>query len=1197
MNEREIFQQALEIAEPAQRQKYLHQACGSDAALRARIEALLASDKAASQFLNVPVLEQGKRPAADSVSPTITVPPFGQPNSNRNDEEEDETPRGPDLSFLQPSSKPGSLGTLGHYEILQLLGQGAFGIVFKAFDEKLHRLVAIKAMNPQLAATSPPRKRFLREARSVAAIKHENIVQVYSVEEQPLPYLVMEYIDGPTLQQKLNGSGPLEVAEVLHLGRQMASGLAAAHAQGLIHRDIKPGNILLESGPDQKVKITDFGLARATDDASMTRTGMIAGTPMYMAPEQALGQPLDHRADLFSLGSVLYQMACGRPPFRASTTVAVLKRVADETPRPIQEILSEVPEWLCAIIARLHAKKPDERFQSAKEVADLLARCQSELQQHGRVELPSDILPITPRSLSKEQRPVSSERQEIKPRHTSASHPRRERRWLAAAAAIVALFVGLLSLTEATGVTNMRGTVIRLFSPDGTLVVEVDNPGVSVTIDGEELIITGTGAKEIRLKPGQYKVVASKDGKVVSQELVTVTKDGRQVVRVSKEAESEPAPKPAVVMDRRPQFRTGGDWLIEQGELVQALPEKACLFFGNENWTDYDFEVEAMSNGRTKDGHGISLAFRAKDLGNYLDIEVGGWSATVTEAVFFKDGKWGRSPGCFLKIPHEHGRWYKVKVEVRGPRVRCSVDGKDLLAYSDDTLLKGMIGVGTGNSPVRWRNLKVTAPDGTLLWEGFPKLDSSSKDARVPAPGSQANSISPRYKNSLGMEFSLVPKGKAWLGGGGGKVGDISFEVKEDFYLGVHEVTQEVWTKVMGSNPSSLRSAEGLPEKELEQFPVDNVSWEEAQEFVKLLNEKIGDPGWVYRLPKAAEWEYACRGGVIDRTDSAFDYYFDKPTSRLLPVLANFHHDDGLQRTCKVGSYPPNRLGLHDMHGNVWELCDDVLPGNGVATQVMRGGCWKQDADFCRARISFETGAKSKHPTHGLRVARVPTAFDSDRQAAEWATNVGGTVFVSLKGKLLTVNPKGKLPAEKFAVERIDFPYGTRISDADLAPLGRLTGLQSLILTGTPVGDGAALHLVKIAGLTDLHLADTKMGDDGVVRLKELKGLRLMTLAGTSVGDRSVVSLGELLNLEDLNLHNTAIGDLSVAAIAKCPKLRVLHLTRTNVTDGGLTHLAGVKTLRHLTLFGNKVTEAGVNKLRAARPDCKIDWESGDDSP
>ena len=242
-------------------------------------------------------------------------------------------------------------------------------------------MVAIKVLDPRLASSSPARKRFLREARAAARLRHGNVVQIYAVEERPLPYLVMEYIPGQTLQQKHEQTGPLDVADVLRIGAQIARGLAAAHEQGLIHRDIKPGNILLDSGSEPNIKITDFGLARAADDASLTRSGAVVGTPLYMAPEQANGGSLDHRADLFSLGSVLYTMASGRPPFRAPSPLAVLKRVTEDTPRPIRQIIPEVPQWLCDLIARLHAKDPAHRFQSAAEVAALLERHLAHLRQ------------------------------------------------------------------------------------------------------------------------------------------------------------------------------------------------------------------------------------------------------------------------------------------------------------------------------------------------------------------------------------------------------------------------------------------------------------------------------------------------------------------------------------------------------------------------------------------------------------------------------------------------------------------------------------------------------------------------------------------------------------------------------------------------------------------------------------------------
>jgi formylglycine-generating enzyme required for sulfatase activity len=333
-----------------------------------------------------------------------------------------------DLHFLQPSARPDSLGRIGHYEVLQVLGQGGFGIVLRAFDDVLQRVVALKVLAPEIAATSPARKRFLREARSAAQVRHENVVQVYAVEEQPLPYLVMEFIPGETLQQRLDRIGPLEVPEIVRLGRQIAEGLAAAHDTGLIHRDIKPGNVLIEGG-HQRVKVSDFGLARAADDASLTQSGVLAGTPMYMAPEQARGEKLDHRADLFSLGSVLYVMASGRPPFRAATVYAVLKRVAEDTPRPIQEVIPEVPQWLCDLIAKLHAKKPEDRFQSAREVADVLAYCEAQLQTNAAVKDFSRI----PQS-----KPAAGQ----------------SGRWLWVAAAALVLPVLVVVLMEITGVTH-----------------------------------------------------------------------------------------------------------------------------------------------------------------------------------------------------------------------------------------------------------------------------------------------------------------------------------------------------------------------------------------------------------------------------------------------------------------------------------------------------------------------------------------------------------------------------------------------------------------------------------------------------------------------------------------------------------------------------------------------------------------------
>ena len=297
------------------------------------------------------------------------------------------------VDALGPTDDPAMLGRLGAYEISGVVGSGGMGVVLKAFDRSLDRTVAIKVMAPHLATNGAARKRFAREAKAAAAVLHPNVMAIHSVSSgDSLPFLVMPYLRGTSLQKRLDAEGPLPVGEILRIAAQTAAGLAAAHAQGLIHRDIKPANILLEEGVE-RVAITDFGLARAVDDASMTRTGVVAGTPQYMSPEQARGEPLGQSSDLFSLGSVLYAMCTGRPPFRAESSYGVLRRITDDEPKSIREINPDIPEWLCLLIARLMAKSPDERFANALEVAALLEQCLAHVQQPTSVSLPASLAP------------------------------------------------------------------------------------------------------------------------------------------------------------------------------------------------------------------------------------------------------------------------------------------------------------------------------------------------------------------------------------------------------------------------------------------------------------------------------------------------------------------------------------------------------------------------------------------------------------------------------------------------------------------------------------------------------------------------------------------------------------------------------------------------------------------------------------
>ena len=280
-----------------------------------------------------------------------------------------------DAPTFGPPAAPGELGRLGHYRVLRLLGRGGMGAIYLATDETLGREVALKVMLPEAAAVPAARERFLREARAAAGIEHDHVVAIHHVgEESGVPFIVMPLLRGETLADRLKRDGHLTAAEALRVGREAALGLAAAHARGLVHRDVKPANIWLEAGTG-RVKVLDFGLARPDDPERqhLTQTGTVMGTPAYMAPEQAAGDPVDHRADLFSLGCVLYEASTGTRPFVGTTVLAVLTKIATHTPPPASTV-ADVPLALSDLIARLLAKRPAGRPQSAAGVAELL-RC------------------------------------------------------------------------------------------------------------------------------------------------------------------------------------------------------------------------------------------------------------------------------------------------------------------------------------------------------------------------------------------------------------------------------------------------------------------------------------------------------------------------------------------------------------------------------------------------------------------------------------------------------------------------------------------------------------------------------------------------------------------------------------------------------------------------------------------------------
>ncbi|HXG11366.1 MAG TPA: family 16 glycoside hydrolase [Gemmataceae bacterium] len=574
-----------------------------------------------------------------------------------------------------------------------------------------------------------------------------------------LPYLVMEYVNGISLQDRLDQSGPLELKEVLRIGLQAACGLAAAHKQGLIHRDIKPANILLENGV-QRVKITDFGLARAVDDASLTQSGVIAGTPQYMAPEQARGEPVDHRSDLFSLGSVLYAMCTGRAPFRASTTMAVLKRVCEESPRPIREINPDIPDWLCAIIEKLHAKDPADRFHSAGEVAELLAQHLAHLQQPERVPRPPAVqVPPAeaPQGFSLRQFPLAAwigcglwasvflmalvEVQEpaaarfmrgigtlltaVTVLYAAVYIAWAYARWSRTTAEPrpyrIALFLGIPSVATLfflfawveKPVRSVRDLLVGNLD-HGIVLIEADDPELVVTLDDRLLPVTPLGGAGFGaanegwlfggmgegVPPGTHRVIALKQGKVIFDETFTLAVGETKTIKLSSPKDRQAGWVPLFNGKDLTGWNTPWPdlWAVEHGVLVSRIPQDAPKEISILTSRDEfaDFHLRVEAKINAEGDSGIVFRRTEKFNGYQAQINERGPVRTRTGSLYkYRDVLQEVSDS-----PIAPDTWFTMEVICHGPRIVIKIDGRTVVdrvdAESVPGTVRGHIGLETG---------------------------------------------------------------------------------------------------------------------------------------------------------------------------------------------------------------------------------------------------------------------------------------------------------------------------------------------------------------------------------------------------------------------------------------------------------------------------------------------------------------------
>ncbi len=265
------------------------------------------------------------------------------------------------------------------YEIVEILGEGGMAFVYKARDKQLQRYVAIKTLKPNYVNQEKFVDRFRREAQTAANLNHPNIVQIFDWGIDDEPYFVMEYIEGNTLTSIISGNRTVGLNDILYIGSQVANGLKEAHKRGLVHRDIKPGNIMIT--PDGKVKVTDFGIVSLQNEESdITKTGAVLGTASYISPEQAQGKPVSFESDLYSLGTVLYELIAGKPPFTGESPIATATKHLTDKPEKLSNFRKDIPKALENAILKLLEKRPSDRFKSAEDLRALLLQQRKQIQ-------------------------------------------------------------------------------------------------------------------------------------------------------------------------------------------------------------------------------------------------------------------------------------------------------------------------------------------------------------------------------------------------------------------------------------------------------------------------------------------------------------------------------------------------------------------------------------------------------------------------------------------------------------------------------------------------------------------------------------------------------------------------------------------------------------------------------------------------
>jgi len=920
--------------------------------------------------------------------------------------------------------------TMGKYQILEKIGAGGMGQVFKAFHCSTERIVAIKVILGKGKIDPEVVKRFEREVKAAAKLVHSNIITVFDADQADgRIFMVMEYIKGDDLGELLRKKGQLSVSEVVDYILQAAKGLKYAHDQGVIHRDIKPGNILVDSSGN--VKIVDMGLAKLEnkgDEESismLTASASIMGTVDFMSPEQGFSSKnVDGRADIYSLGATLFFLLTRKVMFPGDSA---FEKLLAHREAPIPSLYNSrlgISPDLEIAFTKMVAKKVEDRYASMAEVISALSRLQTEI---GENSIATEDLATT-----NFERGSYPETIDVEAVITNKGREGNKETDKHVGGKTLAYISGILQKAYTPGMlmaTGITGLVLLVFLVLLVLMLLL-KPGTNVKEEVEAHIAALEKAKQEEAAKGKrVGLVKSKQEKEPKGKQVGLVKSKQEeeakFAAIEKEMVLIPAGKfmmgsPASEKGRnddekqhevaltKPYYMgkyevTQEQWESVMGNNPSSRNKGAKFPVTDVSWNDCQEFIKKL-NANTNGGYRLpteaewEYACRAGtttaySVGDSLSQSDANYDSSNTNLV----GSY--EPNAF-GLYDMHGNVWEWCEDWYGEYPAGAVTDAKGPATGELRVLRG----GSFSylvSKARSSNRNGDAPTYRVVSLGFrlvrtadinaavvPPVPKPDQSAVMPATGnllvapfneakakevqkSVAKSLQKEVEENadlgkgIKLEIVLIPAGKFMMGSPASENGRDNNETQHEvtltkpYYMGKYEVTQEQWEGVMEENRSQVKGAK---------LPVTDVSWEDCQEFIKKLNAKTNGG---YRLPTEAEWEYACRAG----TTTAYSV-----GDSLTKSDANIAGES----IKEVGSYKPNAFGLYDMHGNVWDWCEDwyanypageAIDPKGPATEtyrVLRGGSFVNSESNARSSLRFNYSPSDRPFLGGFRLVRAP---------------------------------------------------------------------------------------------------------------------------------------------------------------------------------------------------------------------------------